>query len=155
VTGGSTKRSHGGAPVLSCPDRGPQGKYRFSINHLQDHDRCSESMFFNDSASLHADMALGCLKPSKLNPCNLLGFSMNRDVIYLPELLGDEDTVCMPLLDRIHSGIPNHRRQFHSTDQSYDRVLYGLRSCAWKTNWRARFITFTYSEIRNEVRSCV
>ena len=32
---------------------------------------------------------------------------MNRDVVDLPELLGDKDAVRMPLLGRTHSGIPN------------------------------------------------
>ena len=60
---------------------------------LQDRGRCSDQKYFIDSPIHHGDIALDCLellRKLKPNPCNLLDFVMNRDVVNLPELLEDQ-----------------------------------------------------------------
>ena len=99
---GTTKRRHRGFLSQARTPSEVQVFHESFPNFLQDRDRCSETRFFNDSASQHADMALGCLMLSKPNSCSLPNFWMNRDVPNLLELLGDKDAVRTPLLyDRV------------------------------------------------------
>ena len=60
---------------------------------LQDPGRCSDPSFFVDPRVHHEDIAVGCLellRKLKPNPCGLPYFTMNRDVVNLPELLEDK-----------------------------------------------------------------
>jgi hypothetical protein len=57
---------------------------------LQDDERCTDPRFCVNSAAHHGDMALRCLgmvKALKRNPCSLPPFTMNQDVLDLPQLL--------------------------------------------------------------------
>ena len=57
---------------------------------LQDRERCTDSRFHIDPTAHHGDMALSCLDlvgGLERDPCSLPPFTMNQDVIDLPELL--------------------------------------------------------------------
>jgi hypothetical protein len=60
---------------------------------LQDDKRCTDPRFYVDSETHHSYMVLSCLelvKKLKRNPCSLPPFTMNQDVIDLPQLLEDK-----------------------------------------------------------------
>ena len=60
---------------------------------LQDNQRCTDRRFYINSTAYHSDMVHSCLKlVQKLeqNPCSLLPFTMNQDVVDLPQLLGNK-----------------------------------------------------------------
>jgi len=60
---------------------------------LQDRDRCTNPRFHIDSETYHTGMATSCLelvKGLKMNPCSLPPFTMNQDVVDLPQLLEDK-----------------------------------------------------------------
>ena len=57
---------------------------------LQDDTRCTDPRFYVNPETHHGDMAISCLelvKNLKRNPCSLPPFTMNQDVIDLPQLL--------------------------------------------------------------------
>jgi hypothetical protein len=57
---------------------------------LQDDGRCTDPRFHISPAIYHGDMVLNCLdlvKGLRKNPCSLPPFTMNQDVLDLPELL--------------------------------------------------------------------
>ena len=57
---------------------------------LQDRERCTDPRFHIDPTAHHGDMALSCLelvKGLERNPCCLPPFTMNQDVVDLPQLL--------------------------------------------------------------------
>ena len=57
---------------------------------LQDHTRCTDSRFQVTPEAHHRHMVLSCLelvKKLKRNPCSLPPFTMNQDVLNLPQLL--------------------------------------------------------------------
>jgi hypothetical protein len=57
---------------------------------LQGNKRCTNPRFYIDSKTHHSHMALRCLelvKKLKRNPCSLSTFTMNQDVLDLPQLL--------------------------------------------------------------------
>jgi hypothetical protein len=60
------------------------------LDFLQNSQRCSNPRFYVDSETHHGDTALKCLelvKKLKRNPCSLPPFTMNEDVLNLPQLL--------------------------------------------------------------------
>ena len=60
---------------------------------LQDRDRCTNPRFHIDPETHHIGMAISCLelvKGLKINLCSLPPFTMNRDVVDLPQLLEDK-----------------------------------------------------------------
>ena len=57
---------------------------------LQDKERCTDVRFCLDVAIQHSDMALNCLelvKKLERNPCSLPPYTMNQDIVDLPQLL--------------------------------------------------------------------
>jgi len=60
---------------------------------LQDHQRCTDPRFYVDPTTYHSGMVLSCLelvKELRVNPCSLPPFTMNQDVLTLPQLLEDK-----------------------------------------------------------------
>jgi len=60
---------------------------------LQDVDQCTNPRFHIDPETHHTGMTISCLelvKGLKINPCSLPPFTMNRDVVDLPQLLEDK-----------------------------------------------------------------
>jgi len=60
---------------------------------LQDGDRCTNPRFHIDPEVYHTGMAISCLElvmGLKMNPCSLPPFTMNQDVVDLPQLLEDK-----------------------------------------------------------------
>ena len=60
---------------------------------LQDRERCTNPRFHIDPTTYHTSMAISCLelvKGLKMNPCSLPPFTMNQDVVDLPQLLEDK-----------------------------------------------------------------
>ena len=57
---------------------------------LQDDQRCTDTRLYINPETYHGDMALSCLelvKKLKANPCSLPPFTMNQDILDLPQLL--------------------------------------------------------------------
>ena len=57
---------------------------------LQDHQRCTNSKFYINSATHHSDITISCLglvMKLKENPCSLPPFTMNQDIVNPPQLL--------------------------------------------------------------------
>jgi len=60
---------------------------------LQDRDRCTNPRFHIDQETHHTGLVISCLelvKGLKMNPCSLPPFTMNQDVVDLPQLLEDK-----------------------------------------------------------------
>jgi hypothetical protein len=60
---------------------------------LQDGERCTDPRFHISAAACHGDMILSCLelvKELKRDPCSLPPFTMNQDIVDLPQLLEDK-----------------------------------------------------------------
>jgi hypothetical protein len=60
---------------------------------LQDGGRCADHRFHISAPTYHGDMVLRCLelvKGLKKNPCSLPPFTMNQDILDLPQLLEDK-----------------------------------------------------------------
>jgi len=73
--------------------KGIQILHKSFPDFLQDHQRCTDSRFHIDPTVYHCVMVHNCLelvKKLEENPCSLPPFTMNQDVLDLPQLLEDK-----------------------------------------------------------------